>query len=216
MRTETYQPKTGAACSCSPGQQRDNCPTCEGTGRVVDFAAIRAAAPKEATPRTAAHVLPGESERLELPKSEYDIKAEEFLSRNGITFRAAWHSAECPPWEEGKEHIHGDAYIVTLRRQRDQQKVGEFIADSQRRISFPFWNSWSDVHENKPLRAYSVLACISSDIYTPETFEDFCAEYGYDADSRKAEKLFKRADRFARRLRAFFTEEEQNELAEIQ
>lgn len=37
-----YQPKTGARCSCRPGQQRDNCPTCEGTGWVVDFAAIRA------------------------------------------------------------------------------------------------------------------------------------------------------------------------------
>lgn len=37
-----YQPKTGAPCSCRPGQSRDNCPTCEGTGMVIDFAAIRA------------------------------------------------------------------------------------------------------------------------------------------------------------------------------
>lgn len=37
-----YQPKTGQKCGCKPGQQRDNCPTCEGTGWVVDFAAIRA------------------------------------------------------------------------------------------------------------------------------------------------------------------------------
>lgn len=36
-----YQPKTGAKCVCRPGQQRDNCPTCEGTGEVIDFAAIR-------------------------------------------------------------------------------------------------------------------------------------------------------------------------------
>src|SRR5438128_11130754 len=27
-----YQPKTGAPCSCKRGAQRDNCPTCEGTG----------------------------------------------------------------------------------------------------------------------------------------------------------------------------------------
>jgi hypothetical protein len=39
-----YQPKTGAACGCKRGQQRDNCPACEGTGRVIDFAAIRRAA----------------------------------------------------------------------------------------------------------------------------------------------------------------------------
>lgn len=37
-----YQPKTGAACSCRPGVQRDNCPACEGTGQCIDFAAIRA------------------------------------------------------------------------------------------------------------------------------------------------------------------------------
>lgn len=37
-----YQPKTGAACSCRPGVQRDNCAACEGTGMIIDFAAIRA------------------------------------------------------------------------------------------------------------------------------------------------------------------------------
>lgn len=36
-----YQPKTGAKCSCRRGLERDNCPSCEGTGMVVDFAAIR-------------------------------------------------------------------------------------------------------------------------------------------------------------------------------
>jgi hypothetical protein len=40
----TYQPKTGARCTCRLGVQRDNCPTCEGTGWRIDFAAIRAQA----------------------------------------------------------------------------------------------------------------------------------------------------------------------------
>ena len=35
------QPRTGAACACKRGIQRDNCPQCEGTGMVIDFAAIR-------------------------------------------------------------------------------------------------------------------------------------------------------------------------------
>lgn len=29
-------------CTCKRGQQRDNCPQCEGTGQRIDFAAIRA------------------------------------------------------------------------------------------------------------------------------------------------------------------------------
>lgn len=37
--------KIGAPCSCKRGQQRDNCPTCEGTGRVIDFKALRAVVP---------------------------------------------------------------------------------------------------------------------------------------------------------------------------
>ena len=42
MKTTTqYQPKTGEPCFCRPGMQRDNCPTCEGTGWRVDFKAIR-------------------------------------------------------------------------------------------------------------------------------------------------------------------------------
>ncbi len=36
-----YQPKTGAKCGCRRGVQRDNCSTCEGTGHVIDFTAIR-------------------------------------------------------------------------------------------------------------------------------------------------------------------------------
>lgn len=36
-----YQPKTGARCACRPGMERDNCAACEGTGRRIDFAAIR-------------------------------------------------------------------------------------------------------------------------------------------------------------------------------
>ncbi len=39
---QCYQPKTGKPCYCKRGIQRDNCPQCEGTGWVIDFAAIRA------------------------------------------------------------------------------------------------------------------------------------------------------------------------------
>ena len=41
-REQRYQPKTGIACGCRRGIERDNCPACEGTGKQIDFAAIRA------------------------------------------------------------------------------------------------------------------------------------------------------------------------------
>lgn len=44
-----YTPKTGAKCACKRGIERDNCPRCEGTGWVIDFAAIHAARKAAAT-----------------------------------------------------------------------------------------------------------------------------------------------------------------------
>jgi hypothetical protein len=41
----SYQPKTGEKCACKRGIERDNCPRCEGTGEVIDFAAIRNSCP---------------------------------------------------------------------------------------------------------------------------------------------------------------------------
>lgn len=35
---------------------------------------------------------------------------------------------------------------------------------------------------------YDVLTCLTK--YDPETFEDFCDCYGYDNDSRKAERIY--------------------------
>jgi len=60
-----------------------------------------------------------------------------------------------------------------------------------------------------------VLACISSDATTPDSFADFCAEFGENEDSRKALQQFRRCDRFAKRLRAFFTAAEVEALQEI-
>lgn len=149
--------------------------------------------------------------------NEYDTQAETFLSRNGLKFRAVLSDSKSPAWaKEGEETGHH--YRVTIAKKpdytlRDQRGAGYKLPE--RRLVFDFWGSIADARENKHPSAYDVLACISSDAYTPETFEDFCAEYGYESDSIKALQMFRRCDRFAKRLRAFFTESELNELAEI-
>lgn len=38
-------------------------------------------------------------------------------------------------------------------------------------------------------RSYDILACLTK--YDVGTFENFCSEFGYDEDSRKAEKIYK-------------------------
>lgn len=55
---------------------------------------------------------------------------------------------------------------------------------------------------------YSLLACIKSDSYCPELFEDFCSDYGYDSDSIKAKNIFDTARPHAIKINRFFTSEE--------
>lgn len=69
--------------------------------------------------------------------------------------------------------------------------------------------------EPKHPSAYDVLSCISRDAHSPVTFADFCSEFDHDTDSIKARQLFNRCLAFSRRLQAFFTPAELEQLAEI-
>ena len=61
---------------------------------------------------------------------------------------------------------------------------------------------------------YDILACIEKN--NPGTFEEFCSEFGYDEDSRSAEKTFIAVrDQFLN-IERLFTHEEMDELREIQ
>jgi hypothetical protein len=158
-----------------------------------------------------------------IKESEYDEQAEGFLTRFGLTFKPTLKGDRCPPWDDGK-HIHGHRYRVTIKRGKDSP----CICDDENRspsecsrhsggksLSFDFWNSLNDVQTRRGLTAYSVLAALSSDAYCPDNFEDFCSEYGYEQDSRKAFSTFKRASRFSDQIKAFFTEDELEALSEI-
>lgn len=62
--------------------------------------------------------------------------------------------------------------------------------------------------------AYDVLACLTK--YDPGTFEDFCSEFGYDEDSRNAEKTYNAVKDEWQNVRALFTDSEIEQLQEIQ
>lgn len=49
--------------------------------------------------------------------------------------------------------------------------------------------SQGSAHKDAP-KVADVLDCLCSDATCPDTFEDFCSEYGYDTDSRRAERTF--------------------------
>ena len=63
--------------------------------------------------------------------------------------------------------------------------------------------------------AAEVLDCLASDAAAVEnvsTFEEWCGEYGYDVDSRKAEKTFRSARKQTQRLRTFMGESDYQDL----
>lgn len=157
--------------------------------------------------------------------TDYNKQAEDFLQKHGIKFRATLSDSKPAPWELDEKPFKTEPhhFRVTLSRSKNapelyQMPVNNFPQKTRPpRLVFDFWSSIADAEKGiKTVTAYDVLACISGDMNCPETFKDFCGDYGYEEDSIKALQTFRRCASFGKRLRAFFTPQEIEELSEIQ
>lgn len=83
------------------------------------------------------------------------------------------------------------------------------------KISFLFHDSINNHNTNKRVTIEDILYCIIQDYPNPESFKDFCAEFGYNTDSIKDFKLYKLCLKQSEKLHKIFTEEEINELNKI-
>jgi len=108
-------------------------------------------------------------------------------------------------------------------------KSGEFIVKDKNPRFTKTFNKKSDamnyagkignsfnVSKNRDFNAptsYDILACITK--YNPNTFEDFCSEFGYDTDSKKAEKTYNAVKDEYINVCALFTDKEIEQLQEI-
>lgn len=172
--------------------------------------------------------------------SEYEQQANDFLTAAGLEFRAVLVGSDCPRYcpdaEADREmdkvdtfprrsHIHGKHYRATF------SKAG------RGHISFDFWNSYADEEQNyfvthrafwgaddrltrqyrgkkrTQVTAYSVLACLQKN--DPGSLEDFCGDFGYDTDSRRAEETYRAVVEEWRKVRRFFTAAEMEQLQQI-
>lgn len=112
-----------------------------------------------------------------------------FCNRHGITATAEWADSNpnMSDMPAGSSH-----WRVTLRRR-----------NPRRSLTVPF--SMGPAHSHEPT-APEVLDCLVSDASSfdsASSFEDWCSDFGYDTDSRKAEQTFKAVERSAARLRRF-------------
>lgn len=152
--------------------------------------------------------------------------ADLFLARHGLRLRVTLSDSKTPAWNPEHEGHH---YRVTLSRPAIKQ-TGDLARDvaatlrrkdsgasaTASRLTFDFWGSLNDADNNRDPGAYQVLDSLASEATCPDTFRDFCSEFGYDEDSYKARQTYTRLKRFSDRVRAFFTDAKLIELVEIQ
>lgn len=135
--------------------------------------------------------------------NEYDHQAANFLRKHEISFSFKLANTKTPDWKDDSRPVNH--FIVTFKR-------------GENKCSFDFFDSINNYQKGiTEISAYNALTCCSSEINCPDTFEDFCSEFGYDEDSRAAEKTFRTLKKFSDKLRKFFDSEEiREDLAEIQ
>ena len=73
--------------------------------------------------------------------------------------------------------------------------------------------STKEIELPKMPNAYDILSCLTK--YDVGSFEDFCSEFGYDVDSRSAEKIYKAVVKEYEGLSMLYSDEELEEMSEI-
>jgi len=105
------------------------------------------------------------------------------------------------------EFIKTDKYFQDDKEARDIYKI--YLEHKGRQINFSFGQSITESEKAQKPRLYDVLASIGLDFSTTDNgFKEFCDEFGYDEDSRKAEATYKLCIEQSIKLKQIFTEEE--------
>lgn len=131
--------------------------------------------------------------------SEYTQKAEDFLTAHSLKFRSVF--LEYGPYFPGETESR-NIYRLTIS------------GKGRGRYSTKFGQSINGTMKSEEPTAYDLLTCLTKN--DPGAFEDFCSEFGYDIDSRTAERTYKAVKRDWQKVEQFFTPEEIEELQEIQ
>lgn len=129
---------------------------------------------------------------------DYQKQANDFLVKTGVKFSA--------------KLIDHDFYFDGDKETRDVYRIT--LSRGKMRRSFKFGQSINNSNGKTPPTAYDVLACLQK--YEIGSFEDFCGDFGYDTDSRRAEKTYKAVLKEYQMVCDIWTSDEIEELSEIQ
>ncbi len=131
--------------------------------------------------------------------NEYDVQAKEWLENNNITLEIEFVKYDI--FDNFNDGEYRDIYRFTLKVEEDTRTYinlfGQSIANA-----------------GVEPRAYDILSCLTK--YDPESFEDFCSNFGYDEDSRRAHKVYEAVSQEWEGLNSILTTDQLESLAEIQ
>jgi len=102
--------------------------------------------------------------------NDYQKQANDFATKHGVKLQILG-SERKSMWDEQQSRT---VFRVKLSRKGKS-------------YTFEFGQSIAAGNEDPTM--YDILTCLTK--YDPESFDNFCSEYGYDTDSRKAEKTYK-------------------------
>ena len=128
---------------------------------------------------------------------KYIKQAEKFLKETKTEFKAEFLKNGLH-FEDDKEPRN--IYQITLKK-------------GDRIYIFNFGDSIANSNKEIKPSVYDVLSCLIKN--EVGSFEDFCGNYGYDEDSRKAERIYKAVLEEWKNIKMLYSEEEINKLQEI-
>lgn len=130
---------------------------------------------------------------------DYNKQAKDFLKATGCTLEVRYL--------RNVKHFENDKY---------DRDIYEIVITKGRRVfAFEFGQSINNSTPNRtPPTEYDVLTCLTK--YDVGDFEEFCDEFGYDTDSRSAERTYKAVLDEWLNVQRLWTNEEIELLQEIQ
>lgn len=128
--------------------------------------------------------------------SELRDNAKEICKKHGITMKVGSPKYGPVDWDNDHDHY---CFPVTIRKDGKSMRV--------------MFNQ-SIAQGSTPPDEYDIITCITKD--DPGSFENFCSDFGYDTDSRSAEKTYKAVKaEWEKMLRVFGEGECLDDLREI-
>jgi hypothetical protein len=134
-------------------------------------------------------------DNAEIKQIDYHKQATDFLTATNTTFKATY-----------KAH---DFYFTDDKQCRDIYSI--VLKNDRHRYRFNFGQSIAN--SSIAPDAYDVLACLTK--YDIGTFDNFCADFGYDTDSRKAYKTYKAVLKEWKNVELLFTPDQLEQLQDI-